>query len=95
MSKEIFKVDFHGVRRSIPRPLLRVLSRLIQERGRPERIWVNNGTELTSKVMDQWASWSKVKLGFSKPRKPTDNAFIESFNGKLREECLSQNWFLS
>ena len=45
--------------------------------------------------MDQWAYWNQVKLDFSRPGKPTDNAFIESFNRKFREECLSQNWFLS
>ena len=72
-----------------------VLSRLIRERGKPESIWVGNGTEFTSRAMDQWAYWNQVKLDFSRPGKPTDNAFIESFNGKFREECLSQNWFLS
>ena len=72
-----------------------VLSRLIRERGKPESIWVDNGTEFTSRAMDQWAYWNQVKLDFSRPGKPTDNAFIESFNGKFREECLSQNWFLS
>jgi len=71
-----------------------VLSRLIQDRGKPESIRVDNGTEFTSKVMDQWAYWNKVKLDFSRPGKPTDNAFIESFNGRFREEWLSQNWFL-
>ena len=45
--------------------------------------------------MDQWAYWNQVKLDFSRPGKPKDNVFIESFNGKFREECLSQNWFLS
>ena len=66
-----------------------VLSRLIQERGKPESIWVDNGTEFTSKVMDQWAYWNQVKLDFSRPGKPTDNAYIESFNGSFRDECLN------
>jgi len=72
-----------------------VLSRLIRERGKPKSIWVDNGTEFTSKVMEQWAQWNKVQLDFSRPGKPTDNAMIESFNGRLRQECLNQNWFLS
>ncbi len=45
--------------------------------------------------MDEWAHRNNVKLDFSRPGKPTDNAFIESFNGKLRQECLNQNWFTS
>jgi putative transposase len=45
--------------------------------------------------MDLWAYLNKVKLDFSRPGKPTDNAFIESFNGKFRTECLNENWFLS
>lgn len=45
--------------------------------------------------MDQWAYWNQVKLDFSRPGKPKDNVFIKSFNGKFREECLSQTWFLS
>ena len=45
--------------------------------------------------MDQWAYFNKVELDFSRPGIPTDNPFIESFNGKFRTECLNQNWFLS
>ena len=45
--------------------------------------------------MDQWAYLNKVEMDFSRPGKPTDNAFIESFNGKLRAECLNQHWFMS
>jgi putative transposase len=45
--------------------------------------------------MDEWAHDNGVKLDFSRPGKPTDNAFIESFNGRLRQECLNQNWFTS
>lgn len=72
-----------------------VLDELIKNRGKPGRIQVDNGSEFTSKAMDQWAYFNKVKLDFSRPGKPTDNAFIESFNGKFRCECLNQNWFLS
>ena len=72
-----------------------VRNSLIRERGKPKSIWVDNGTEFTSKVMGQWAHWNQVQLDFSRPGKPTDNAMIESFNGRLRQECLNQNWFLS
>jgi putative transposase len=58
-------------------------------------IRVDNGPEFISKSLDLWAYWNGVKLDFSRPGKPTDNAFIESFNGKFRQECLNQNWFLS
>jgi len=61
----------------------------------PERIQVDNGSEFISKALDKWAYDNKVILDFSRPGKPTDNPFIESFNGKFRDECLSTNWFLS
>jgi putative transposase len=61
----------------------------------PERIQVDNGSEFISKALDKWAYDNKVILDFSRPGKPTDNPFIESFNGKFRDECLSVNWFLS
>ncbi|TWT70512.1 Integrase core domain protein [Crateriforma conspicua] len=54
-----------------------------------------NGPEFTSKALGQWAYDNKVTLDFSRPGKPTDNAFIESFNGSFRTECLNENWFLS
>ena len=60
----------------------------------PELISVDNGTEFTSKSLDHWAYWNQVKLDFSRPGKPTDNAHIEAFNSVLRRECLSQHWFL-
>ena len=63
--------------------------------GLPQTIKVDNGSEFISKVLDSWAHRHGVKLEFSRPGKPTDNAFIESFNGRLRQECLNQNWFLS
>ncbi len=65
-------------------------------RGRlPKTIAVDNGTEFTSKVFDQWAYLNQVQLDFSRPGKPTDNALIEAFNARLRAECLNENWFLS
>jgi putative transposase len=57
------------------------------------RILVDNGTEFTSKALDAWAYWNKVKLDFSRPGKPGDNAHIEAFNSLVRRECLSQHWF--
>lgn len=71
------------------------LSLVSQERGRPKKIMMDNGPEFTSKKLDQWAYLNQVEMDFSRPGKPTDNAFIEAFNGRLREECLNQNWFLS
>ena len=75
--------------------VVQVLERVTQTHGKPQSIRVDNGPEFISKSLDWWAYWNDVKLDFSRPGKPTDNAMIESFNGKLREECLNQNWFLS
>ena len=71
------------------------LAKIARERGCPRSIRVDNGPEFTSRALDQWAYLNKVELDFSRPGKPTDNAFIESFNGKLRAECLNQHWFAS
>ena len=57
-------------------------------------ISVDNGTEFTSRSLDHWAYWNRVRLDFSRPGKPTDNAHIEAFNSVLRRECLSQHWFI-
>lgn len=75
--------------------VVEVLMRIASDRGLPEKIRVDNGPEFTSKRLDQWAYLNQVELDFSRPGKPTDNALIESFNGRCREECLNQNWFLS
>ena len=75
--------------------VVEVLNGLIRERGAPKSIRVDHGTEFTSIVLDQWAYWNKVTLDFSRPGKPTDNAFIESFNSRFRQECLNEHWFLS
>jgi putative transposase len=66
-----------------------------QRGGLASRIRVDNGTEFTSKALDHWAYWNRVQLDFSRPGKPGDNAFIESFNATVRRECLSQHWFVS
>ena len=75
--------------------VVRILEQVCQQRGYPKTIRVDNGPEFISKSLDMWAYCKKVKLDFSRPGKPTDNAIIESFNGKFREECLDQHWFLS
>ena len=63
--------------------------------GVPQRIAVDNGPEFVSKALDAWAYRNGVRLEFSRPGKPTDNAFAESFNGHFRAECLDCRWFAS
>ena len=75
--------------------VVRVLEQLRQEHGGPERIQVDNGPEFISQVMDQWAQEHGVALHFIRPGKPTDNGRIESFDGKFRDECLNQFWFVN
>ncbi len=70
-----------------------VLETLKEEGKKPTVITLDNGPEFISKALDQWAYQNGVKLNFIRPGKPTENGHIESFNGKLREECLSVNWF--
>lgn len=72
-----------------------LLEQIKSLRGVPGNIRCDNGPEFVSKILDKWAYENKVTLDFSRPGKPTDNAFVESFNGSLRDECLSTNWFLS
>ncbi len=73
----------------------RVLDRLAMQRGLPGAITVDNGPEFAGTAMDKWAYNNKVKLDFITPGKPMENAYIESFNGKFRDECLNDNWFSS
>jgi len=75
--------------------VVRVLEEVARERGYPQAIQVDNGPEFISRVVDQWAFEHGVELHFIEPGKPTQNAFIESFNGKFRDECLNENWFLT
>ena len=56
---------------------------------------VDNGSEFTSHAVDAWAYERGIKLDFIRPGKPTENGYIESFNGKFRDECLNENWFVS
>ena len=71
----------------------RVLDELAATRGLPDVIVVDNGAEFTSQALDAWAYSRGVQLHFIRPGKPVDNAFIESFNGKFRDECLNEHWF--
>jgi len=75
--------------------VVRVLEQLRRSRGTPQRIVLDNGPELTSQVVDRWAATHDVILEFIEPGKPIQNAYVESFNGKFRDECLDQHWFAS
>ena len=72
-----------------------VLDRLKATVGLPERLAVDNGPEFISKALNAWAYRNGVQREFSRPGKPTDNAYVESFNGHFRQECLDQHWFAS
>ncbi|WP_441624649.1 IS3 family transposase [Cupriavidus sp. RAF12] len=71
------------------------LDRVAALRGWPRAITVDNGTEFTSKALDEWAYRRGVKLDYTRPGKPTDNGLIESFNGRLRDEFLNVNEFIT
>jgi putative transposase len=77
------------------RRVVQVLERLSETRGLPEVITIDNGPEFTGKALDEWAYRSGVKLNFIRPGKPIENAYAESFIGRLRDECLNENWFIS
>ncbi len=72
-----------------------LLEHWVVANGAPVFITVNHGTEFTSKALEAWAWERGVKLDFIRPGKPTENGYIESFNGRLRDECLNVNQFLS
>lgn len=73
----------------------RVMEQLREQRGLPKKIVTDNGPEFTGKVLDAWAYARDVKLHFIQPGKPSQNGYIESFNGKLRDECLNEHWFMN
>lgn len=76
--------------------VVRVLTNIAKDRHQyPLRARADNGPEFISLALDKWAYENGVTLDFSRPGKPTDNPFIESFNGSLRDECLNTNWFMS
>ena len=75
--------------------VIQAMTRIASPRGAPSTIRVENGREFISKALDRWVYEHSVTLDFSRPGKPTNNAFVESFNGGLRDECLNAHWFLS
>jgi putative transposase len=75
--------------------VVQVLERLASTRGLPGTIVMDNGPEFAGRVLDAWAYRRGVRLHFIEPGKPVQNAFIESFNGKFRDECLNEHWFIS
>jgi len=80
-------VSLPGVR------VVAVLARLAAERGAPAELVLDNGPELTGRALDGWAAQRGVRLRFIAPGKPSQNGFVESFNGRFRDECLNQTWF--
>ena len=75
--------------------MVQVLGRLAASRGLPEVTTLDNGPEFTGKALDEWAYARGVKLNFIRPGKPIENAYVESFIVRLRDEYLNKNWFLS
>ena len=84
------------VDRSLPGlRVVRVLDRLAETIGLPEVLVMDNGPEFNGRALDTWAYARGVQLRFIRPGKPIENAFVESFNGKFRDECLNEHWFVS
>jgi putative transposase len=84
------------VDRSLPAArIVEALETLVLVRGRPAAIVCDNGPEFVSLALDQWASTRGIRLAFIRPGRPVENCFVESFNGKLRDECLNQHHFTS
>ena len=75
--------------------VVRVLERVAVGRGLPKVLVMDNGPEFTGKALDAWAYERGVKLQFIQPGKPVQNAYVDSFNGKFRDECLNENWFIN
>jgi putative transposase len=84
------------VERSISGDLVaRVLTAVVKERGAPSVIVCDNGPEFISRALELWAEEHRVKLQFIQPGKPVQNCYVESFNGRFRDECLNEHWFVS
>ena len=73
----------------------RVLDQVIERRGKPMSLVMDNGPEFAGRVLDAWAYQHGIQLDFIRPGKPIENCFVESFNGKFRDECLNQHWLVS
>jgi putative transposase len=75
--------------------VVRSMNRLKQQGRTPKLLFCDNGSEFSGQPMDLWAYQTGVKIDFPRPGKPTDNVFMESFNGTFRDECLNVHWFES
>ena len=75
--------------------VVRSLEATIQQCGSPTAIVCDNGPEFRSRALEAWSEQRKIRLEFIEPGKPIQNAFVESFNGRMRDECLNANWFLN
>lgn len=75
--------------------ICRMLDEIRERDGLPEMIITDNGPEFAGKALDEWAYQNGIRLHFIRPGKPVENAYIESFNGRLRDECLNEHWFMS
>jgi putative transposase len=73
--------------------VVRTMNKLKQQGRTPKLLFCDNGSEFSGQAMDLWAYQNGTKIDFSRPGKPTDNAFVESFNGTFRDECLNVHWF--
>jgi len=72
-----------------------LLDFLILLNGKPKSILSDNGPEFTSKVYTLWAQEKGIRLEYIEPGKPQQNAFVESFNSLMRDQCLNENWFIN
>lgn len=93
---DVFTREALGIRvgqRLRAEQVLEECNRMAAQRGAPVRIFVDNGSEFSGRLLDLWAYRHKVRIDFSRPGKPTDNCFIETFNGSFRDECLNVHWF--
>ena len=77
------------------RRVVEVLQRLVETRGKPAVLITDNGPEFVGRALDAWAYAQGIRLHFIEPGKPNQNAYVESFNGRFRDECLNEHWFLS
>jgi len=77
------------------RRVVEVLQRLVETRGKPAVLITDNGPEFAGRALDAWAYAQGIRLHFIEPGKPNQNAYVESFNGRFRDECLNEHWFLS
>jgi putative transposase len=75
--------------------VVRELSEIIMQKGSSKTILSDNGAEFTSNAVLKWAQDNKINRHYIQPGKPMQNGYIESFNGKLRDECLNESWFLN